>query len=85
MLSNEQLKFYQDNGYLFVEDVITNAQLKKLQEITYDFIDKSRTLTKSNDVYDLDEGHCAEQPRLTRIKLPNKQHQYLTISLKNLG
>ena len=30
MLTIEQLKFYQDNGYLLVEDVITNEQLKKL-------------------------------------------------------
>ena len=54
MLTNEQLRFYQDNGYLLVEDVITNEQLKKLQEITYEFIDKSRMVTESNDVYDLD-------------------------------
>ena len=85
MLTNEQLKFYQDNGYLLVEDVITNEQLKKLQEITYEFIDQSRTLTESNDVYDLDEGHCVEQPRLTRIKLPHKQHQYFDDILKKSG
>ena len=85
MLTNEQLKFYQDNGYLLLENVITNEQLKKLQEITYEFIDRSRTLTESDDVYDLDEGHCAEQPRLTRIKLPHKQHQYFDNILKKSG
>ena len=85
MLTNEQLKFYKDNGYLLVEDVITNEQLKKLQEITYEFIDKSRMITESDDVYDLDEGHCAEQPRLTRIKLPHKQHQYFDHMLKKSG
>ena len=66
-----------------MEDVITNEQLKKLQEIPYEFIDKSRIITESNDVYDLDEGHCAEQPRLTRIKLPHKQHQYFDLSQKS--
>ena len=85
MLTNEQLKFYQDNGYLLVEDVITNEQLKKLQEITYEFINKSKMVTESNDVYDLDEGHCPEQPRLTRIKLPHKQHQYFDEILKKSG
>ena len=46
MLTNEQLKFYQDNGYLLVKDVITNEQLNKLQEITYEFIDISRTICR---------------------------------------
>ena len=85
MLTNEQLKFYQDNGYLLVENVITNEQLKKLQEITYEFIDMSRNVTESNDVFDLDEGHCAEKPRLTRIKLPHKQNQYFDDILKKSG
>ena len=85
MPTNEQLKFYQDNGYLLVKNVITNEQLKKLQEITYEFIDMSRNITESNDIFDLDEGHCAEQPRLTRIKLPHKQHQYFDEILKKSG
>ena len=85
MLTNEQLKFYQENGYLLVENVITNDQLKKLQEITYEFIDMSRNVTESDDVFDLDEGHCAEQPRLTRIKLPHKQNQYFDDILKKSG
>ena len=68
--------FYETNGYLLVEDVLTDFELKKLQKITYDFIDKSKSVTQSNDVYDLDEDHSATQPRLTRIKLPHKQDPY---------
>ena len=44
----------------------------------------SRNITESNDIFDLDEGHCAEQPRLTRIKL-HKQHQYFDEILKKSG
>ena len=76
MLTAEQKAFYETNGYLLVEDVLTDFELKKLQKITYDFIDKSKAVTQSNDVYDLDEGHSATQPRLTRIKLPHKQDPY---------
>ena len=76
MLTAEQKAFYETNGYLLVEDVLTDFELKKLQNITYDFIDKSKSVTQSNDVYDLDEGHSATQPRLTRIKLPHKQDPY---------
>ncbi len=76
MLSIDQKDFYHENGYLLVENVLTETELKKLQKITYELIDKSRTISESNEAYDLDEGHCADQPRLTRIKLPHKQDPY---------
>lgn len=85
MLTRDQLQFYDDNGYLMVEDVVTKAQLQELQRITHEFIEASREVTESNDVYDLDEGHSAQAPRLTRIKLPHKQHPYFDEILKKSG
>jgi len=76
MLSQEQKDFYHQNGYLMVENVLTDIELKTLQNITYDLIDKSKYITESNDAYDLDEGHSQQNPRLTRIKLPHKQNPY---------
>ena len=61
---------------MLVEDVVTGAQLKKLQDITYGLIDESRTVSESNERFDLDKGHSAAAPRLTRIKLPHKQDPY---------
>ena len=83
MLTNKQIKDYSEQGYLLVENVITDAQLKTLQNITYDFIEASKTVTESNDVYDLDVAHTAENPKLTRIKLPHKQHPYFDEILRN--
>jgi len=85
MLTDKQIKDYFEQGYLLVENVITDTQLKTLQNITYDFIEASKTVTESNDVYDLDEGHTAENPKLTRIKLPHKQHVYFDEILRNSG
>lgn len=85
MLTTEQRAFYDENGYLMVEDVVTPDQLAELQRITYDFIEASRGVTESNEVYDLDEGHSAEAPKLTRIKLPHKQHPFYDEILKNSG
>ena len=59
MLTVEQTDFYEQNGYLMVEDVITKDELNKLQEITYDFIESSRQVTENDDVFDLDEGHLS--------------------------
>jgi len=76
MLSAAQKASYAENGYLLVEDVVTGEQLKKLQNITYGFIDESRKVSESNERFDLDKGHSAAAPRLTRIKLPHKQDPY---------
>ena len=76
MLSREQLEFYHEHGYLLVENVLSDVELKTLQTITYDLIEKSKDITESNDAYDLDEGHSRHTPRLTRIKLPHKQDPY---------
>ena len=85
MLTNEQISAYFENGYLLVEDVVTPEQLQRMQDITHEFIDRSRHVTASNDVYDLDQGHNSETPKLTRIKLPHKQHPFFWDVLKNSG
>ena len=83
MLSDAQKQFYADNGYLKVENAVTPEQLARLQEITYKLIDASRTVTESNDAYDLDNGHSAETPRLTRVKLPHKRDPYFWELIRN--
>ena len=72
MLTQEQIDFYNENGYLLVEDAVTSEQLDRLRKVTYDLIDQSRTVTESDNQFDLDDGHSADNPRLTRIKLPHK-------------
>ncbi len=83
MLSADDVAFYRDNGYLMVENAVTPAQLDALRRVTYDLIEKSRGVTESDDVFDLDDGHSAAQPRLTRIKLPHKQHPVYWETLVN--
>ena len=76
MLTQDQIETYHEDGFILVEDVITPEQLARLREITDELIEKSRDVTESNDVYDLDDGHSSAEPKLTRIKLPTKQHPY---------
>ncbi len=85
MLSKQQIEFYNENGYLLVENVVTPEQLGRLRDIAYDFIEKSRAVSVSDDVFDLDEGHSAQTPRLTRIKLPHKQHPFFWEVAKHSG
>ena len=85
MLTSEQKEFYATNGYLMVENVVTPEELAKLRQITAALIEASRSVTESNEVYDLDRGHSAETPRLTRIKIPHKRDPYFWELLRNSG
>lgn len=74
MLTNEQIQFYEENGYLMVENAIDPEQLAHLQQVTTEFIEQSRECTENNELFDLDDGHTKQSPKLTRIKQPHIQH-----------
>ena len=75
MLTVSQKKFYDDEGYLYIEDVISSDQLNNIMKVTNDLINSSRELTESNEIFDLEEGHNFSSPRLTRIKQPHKVNE----------
>ncbi len=83
MLGRDERDFYAENGYLLVENAVTPEQLERMRAIAYDLIEKSRTVAESDDVYDLDDGHGPDSPRLTRIKLPHRQDPYFWEVLKS--
>ena len=85
MLTDAQKAAYSRDGVLLVEDVVTPDELARMREITYRLIDRSRAVTESDERFDLDRGHSAEAPRLTRIKLPHKQDAVFDAILKRSG
>ena len=72
MLSPAQITEYADKGFLFVENALSSQQLQDLNAVTDRLIEQSAEVTESNALYDLDNGHTPEAPRLTRIKLPHE-------------
>ncbi|SNB71087.1 Ectoine hydroxylase-related dioxygenase, phytanoyl-CoA dioxygenase (PhyH) family [Arboricoccus pini] len=71
MLSEAQIKAYREDGYIMVEDAVTGRLLDELRDLTYGMIEKSRMVSASDAAFDLDDGHSATSPRLTRIKQPH--------------
>lgn len=71
MITDETLDQYKRNGFIFVDNALTPEQLQTMQAATAKLITHSASVTQSNDQYDLDTGHSADNPRLTRIKLPH--------------
>lgn len=82
-LAPEQIRFYREQGYLAVENVFTVAEIDELRRVTDEFVERSRAVTVSDTVFDLEPSHTPEQPRLRRLKSPTKQHPAYRRALVN--
>ena len=74
MISNDEAKFYHENGYLVVEDVYTQEEISVMRSVLDELIDKARGLDDHDSMYDLEPSHTPENPRVRRIKDPYKVH-----------
>lgn len=70
MLTPDQIEAYHRNGYIGVEGVLSPAEVQELRDVTDGWIEKSRRVTESDDVFDLEPTHSADEPKLRRIKNP---------------
>jgi len=75
MLAQEQIDFYHEQGYVGVEGVLSQDEVLELRRVTDEFVEKSRAVTAHTDVFDLEPGHTAENPKLRRLKSPIGQHE----------
>ena len=85
MLSAEQIAYYHKHGFLTVENVLSAAELAALQRVTDEFVDRSRAVAASDDIFDLEPNHSAEHPRLRRIKNPIIQHEVYDQTMRHDG
>ena len=64
LLSRDQVDFYRAKGYLIIEDVLTPEQVEEGRRIVEDFVERSRAVTESDDVFDLEPAHTADRPAI---------------------
>ena len=83
MLSSRQVQSYRDHGYLAVPGVLSAAEVAELQRVTDEMVDSSRGVAAHTDVYDLEPGHSAAEPRVRRIKSPDRQHEVYARTLRH--
>lgn len=83
MLSDQQVQSYRDDGYLAVPDLLSAAEVAELQRVTDELVDASRGVAAHTDVYDLEPGHSAAEPRVRRIKSPDRQHEVYARTLRH--
>ena len=78
MLSQEQVAFYHENGYLTVENVLSADELDALQRVTDEFIDRSRLVSEHNDVFDLEPDHSRDTLDCAASKIPSISTRCMT-------
>ncbi|MFT7135350.1 MAG: ectoine hydroxylase, partial [Akkermansiaceae bacterium] len=71
VLTQDQIDFYNENGYLIVENQIPDDVIANIRTEIARFEEEARGLTVSNDRLDLEDSHTPEAPRIRRIKLPH--------------
>jgi hypothetical protein len=74
VLTQEQRAFYFDQGYLLLERIIPQSWIDRLNTVTEEFVERSRALTQSDAIFDLEPNHSPEEPRLRRLTSPVEQH-----------
>ncbi len=74
LLSEDEVEFYHENGYLAVSQVLSQEEVEELRTTIDEFVEKSREITENDAVFDLEPSHSFQNPRLRRLKSPSQQH-----------
>jgi ectoine hydroxylase-related dioxygenase (phytanoyl-CoA dioxygenase family) len=74
MLTRDQVQSYRTDGYLVIENVLSEADLESLRRVVEGLVEASRSVTEHDSVYDLEPTHTPEAPRVRRIKEPHNVH-----------
>jgi ectoine hydroxylase-related dioxygenase (phytanoyl-CoA dioxygenase family) len=73
LLTAAQIKEYNEVGAIVVPDVLTPEEVARLCAVTDGFVERAKGLTGHNDIYDLEDSHSADNPRVRRIKAASTQ------------
>jgi ectoine hydroxylase len=73
VLSQTQREQYFTQGYLLLPQVINDQWLTRLRDATNQLVERGRTMTKSDKIFDFEPGHSAAAPRLRRVSNPVEQ------------
>ncbi|HEX3177798.1 MAG TPA: phytanoyl-CoA dioxygenase family protein [Methylomirabilota bacterium] len=69
-LTDTEIAAYHRDGYLAVPRLIEPDRIEALRRVTDAFVERSRAVTRSDALFDLDARHTAAAPVLRRIKNP---------------
>lgn len=74
VLTQAQREQYFSEGYLYVERAISDEWIARLRAATEELVERSRKVTQSDAIFDLEPKHRPDAPRLRRVSNPVEQH-----------
>lgn len=74
VLKQSQRESYFADGFIILEKVIDEEWIKKLRDATDEMVERSRKVTKSDTIFDLEPDHRPDSPRLRRVSNPTEHH-----------
>jgi phytanoyl-CoA dioxygenase PhyH len=75
VLTQAQREKYFTDGYVGIESLVPKDILETLLNVTEHFVDQSRNVTESGDIFDIGPGHSKDKPVLRRLKKPDERHE----------
>jgi len=73
-LTPQQLDFYRRQGYVVAHDVLDASELGRLHAAMDELLAGALGISDHTPLYDLEDTHSPEQPRVRRLKLPHQHH-----------
>jgi phytanoyl-CoA hydroxylase len=83
MLTPAQIEQYRELGYLVVPDALGRELLAEVRRQVDAIVADAGKVTAHTDVYDLEDSHWPEQPRVRRIKTPHKHFPFFAELTRN--
>ena len=85
MLSPEQVDFYSEHGYLMVPEALNAKEVDQLRTVVDEIVAGAARITGHTDIYDLEDGHSPEAPKVRRIKTPHRHFDYFRRLVRHPG
>src|SRR5215470_19716935 len=83
MLTTAQIEQYRELGYLVVPDVLGRELLADVKRRVDAIVAEAAQVTAHTDVYDLEDSHSPQEPRVRRIKTPHKHFPFFAELTRN--
>ncbi len=85
MLTPTQVDFYAEHGYLMIPAALSAKEVAELRATVDEIVAGAAKVTGHTDIYDLEDGHTPENPKVRRIKAPHKHFDYFKRLVRHPG
>jgi ectoine hydroxylase-related dioxygenase (phytanoyl-CoA dioxygenase family) len=83
MLTRAEIEQYRELGYIVVADVLGEELLSEVRCRVDAVVGAAARVASHTDVYDLEDTHTPEKPRVRRIKAPHKHFSFFAEFTRN--